>query len=185
MDIYGIESGASVTMVRDATRNRWDTAAETTASGDTVSISQEAWDLAHARNQETVKPLGDAARSGESGSQEAYPVEAYSIPGWYVDLFGGYNSLQAELGVSYEQARTGYDKLSTGEQKAFDEYAGILDTYFHEELERIGVSGDTGKYYNDFILNSANQSSVREAIHARIENNPRALELMQSFDIAI
>jgi hypothetical protein len=47
----------------------------------------------------------------------------------------------------------------------------------------IGVSGDTGKYYYDFIENDDNQQLVREAVYERLESNPRAVELMRHFGI--
>ena len=148
---------------------------------------------------EAVKRSGSAAESGfadalagaaEEGREAAgaessgdYPVEAYSIPGWYVGLTGGYTTITARIGDSYMESRTGYEKLSPGDQDLYDEYSAILDEAFHDGLDLIGVSGDTGKYYNDFVKNNDNQRLVREAIYDSLESNPRAVELMRHFGI--
>ena len=164
MNISGVESGSNAAGLGEAVK-RAGTASETgfaDALADAVGEGQGA---------AGVEASGD------------YPLEAYSIPGWFVDLTGGYSTVTARIGDSYMDTRTGYEKLSSGDQDLYDEYSAILDESFHDGLDLIGVSGDTGKYYNDFVKNNDNQRVVREAIYDSLESNPRAVELMRHFGI--
>ena len=164
MNISGVDSGSTVAGC-DAAVKRSGAAAE---SGFADALSDAVQD-----GQETV--------GAESGGN--YPLEAYSIPGWYIDLTGGYTTITAKIGASYEDTRTGFEKLNGSDQRLYTEYSEILDQAFHDGLDMIGVSGDTGKYYNDFVKNNDNQRLVREAIYDTLESNPRAVELMRHFGI--
>jgi len=162
MNILGVESGLAATGRDDAVKG----------SGAEDGFADV---LADAVDQEE-----EVAAAGDSKN---YPLEAYSIPGWFADLTGGYTTITARIGDSYEESRTGYDKLSRSDQKLYDEYHAILDDAFHNGLDMIGVSEDIGKYYNDFVKNADNQQLVRESIYDRLESNPRAVELMDHFGI--
>ena len=176
--------------MRDALAgNRGEAAVERGGSGDSVAISSQGMEMARAMRREAEAASGDAVakgeQAGESGGGGTLPLEAYSIPGWYVDLFGGYTTLPTEIGISALDAQTGYEKLGKADQRLFDRYSDILQTCYREELGRIGVSGDPEKYYHEFLLDNENQASVREAIYGRLESDPEAAGLMRHFGITI
>lgn len=180
MNVVGIASGYRVDMMEGNGTHRSRAAESGGRSGDSVSFSDKARELAEARAKD-LAPEDSNARTED----EELPLEAYRIPNWYMDLFGGYTEVCTELGTSWEEGRTGFEKLDSSDQRLFEEYGGILTSYYTEEMGKIGMLGDQSKYYHDFLGNPENQRTVRNALYDRLENNPRAMELMQYFGISM
>lgn len=157
-------------------------------NADTLNISEEARQRAQAlqRGQAGSTPSvqGSDASSSSAASAE-YPLEAYAMPGWFANLFGGYNEVSITLGASWEEARTGYDKLDAADKEAYDEYAETVSSCYREELQKAGISNDTGDYYYNFLQNQETQDAVRQSVYARLQENPRAMELMNYFGISL
>lgn len=143
---------------------------------DKVTISEEA----KTKAQEMQAQNTGTSKTGE---EEDYPLEAYSVPKWFGDVYGGYTEVATELGIGWEEGLTGYQKLNSSDQRLYDEYACIVDTYWREEMDKAGYFGDRGNYYHNFVQNPANQKEVCESFYQRLENDPRAQELMSYFNI--
>ena len=174
MDITGIYSnqaahGAGIGTAQ--AKGRADAGAETGRDADTVTLSEQARKLAGDMDTETAR--------------EDYPLEAYRIPGWYVDLTGGYTMFNGDIGSSWEESRTGYDRLGSADKDLYDEYAGILKGYYDQERAAAGISNDIGDYWRNFLQKPDVQDAVRQAVIDRLDADPRAMELMRRFGIEV
>lgn len=184
MDIAGIYSNqathgtGSGSVAATASANRAPSPAASAANGaDTVTLSDQGRELARAMGS-------DAAPEETPGkTTEDYPLEAYRIPGWYIDLTGGYTMLSGGIGSSWEECRTGYDRLSNADKDLYDEYSGILKGYYDQERAAAGISNDTGDYWRNFLQKPEVQDRVRQAVVDRLAADPRATELMRRFGI--
>ena len=173
MDVTGIPStkGTYGAIYEPTAAGPSATAAESGGGADTVTISEQAKKLARGMGRETA--------------EEDYPLEAYRIPDWYVDLTGGYTMLSGEIGSSWEQCRTGYDRLGNADKALYDEYSEILNGYYDQERAAAGISNDIGDYWRNFLQNAEVQETVRQAVVDRLAADPRAVALMRRFDIEI
>lgn len=180
MSVDRIDFGYRVDMVEGRRTQRSRAEESGGRPGDTVTISDKARELAAARTKEMAPE--DAVKPTEN---EDFPLESYRMPDWYMDLLGGYSKVTVQLGQSWEEGGTKYEKLDPADQRLFDEYAAIVTPAYREEMDKIGVLGDHGKYYHEFLENPENQRTVRNALYDRLKNNPRAMELMQYFGISM
>jgi hypothetical protein len=113
------------------------------------------------------------------------PLEAYSLPGWYADLLPDYCIVEAKLGTPYAESNTArYDSLSTKEKNELAEYAGLLHQYFKDGLQSKGIEGDE-EYYHSIVLNQQVSGEVHQSVRQKLAQNPRAMELMEYFNISL
>lgn len=180
MGIAGIGSNSGVAWGDGDGPKRGGVVERGEGSGDTATISDKARELAQARAEE----MASSASTGRADGEEC-PLEAYRIPDWYAALFGDCATVSGKLGMSLREDRAGGGKPDATAQRLFSEYTDMVNSAYREELDKVGVNGDTGRHYRNFLQDSENQQAVREALYDRLEKNPRAMELMQYFGIDI
>ncbi|MFW5489026.1 MAG: hypothetical protein ACNI3A_11535 [Desulfovibrio sp.] len=190
MSIAAVQSGQSVystPYVRQDSKQA-ESAGTYTQGEDKVTISQEAMrraqEAADKSSEKSKVTEQTQAASTAKEAEEEYPLEAYRAPDWYVDLFGGNTMVTAELGISWEEGQTGYQKMNAKDQRLFDEYSEIVDSYWKQGLDDAGISG-TSKYWHNFLENPTTQEQVHQSVYQQLADNPRAMELMKYFNIDV
>ncbi len=178
---------------------------------DRVNISGEARELAKATraNEKTA-----ASNPKSLASNEIYPVEAYALPSWFKSYIPEANILTTELndkfwGLAKKLTEDNYlsdeerSKLRNYldndpfhqaelEKTAFreefknesEEYFDILLSYFSQSLSASEISS-TGEYYQKVILDKTSSEKIHQDIRNHLENDSRALELMDILGIAV
>ncbi|MBI9087856.1 MAG: hypothetical protein JEZ12_01410 [Desulfobacterium sp.] len=154
----------------------------TTRESDTVSFSGKAKEMA--QKDQTTMATGEPDTSMGLSANDL-PLEAFSLPQWYADLFTDYTNLDLKVGQPYagsNQAR--YDSLPSKEKNMISEYGDTLTKYFQEELKDAGIRGPVD-YYTSIVQNKEKSEEVHQAMKQRLADDPRAMELMQHFGISL
>ena len=120
--------------------------------------------------------------SSSATSTANLPLEAYALPDWYADLHSDLTLLNTELGVPYSETNQGrYNSLSSSDKRNLAEYNGYINDYFEEALQDRNIS-DPVDYYT-FLQDDEMNKEVQLEVQQKIDNNPRAIELMKYFGI--
>ena len=137
---------------------------------DTLTLSQKARTLSN----ENVSS-GDANNS--------LPLEAYALPDWLANLQTDYTRVDSEIGISYTESQAArYDSLSNSDKEKLHEYQSILNDYFQEALHNRNINNSVD-YYHSFVKDDLMSEEVHQDVRQRLDQNSRAVELMQLFGI--
>ena len=149
---------------------------------DTVEISDKARALLQKSHEEAMAQVDPDPQEEEA----QLPLEAYSLPDWYVGLSSELNLVDSQIGVFYyESRRAAYDALSNKEKDDLAEYNSTLHKYFSQELKNHGIE-DASDYYREIVQNQNGVSDqVEQAVKQRLADDPRAMELMDYFGLSL
>lgn len=113
------------------------------------------------------------------------PVEAYALPQWQVDLLPAQLLMKPVIGESYiGSSSEKYNSLSSGTRAGLQEYSRTLQEYTNEEMNKLGITNSLDYYYK--CLQDAELSEkVHQAVLDRLADDPRMMELMQSFGLSL
>ena len=112
------------------------------------------------------------------------PLKTFSLPGWSNKWFSYLNVTALDKGMrnmDYQQRQ--YDALSVKKKDELNEYTYAVLTCITEKLIKHGIrnSEDYAKFMQDDELSEV----VHQAVTNCLADNPRIMELMQSFGLTL
>lgn len=126
---------------------------------DTVSFSAEALQMAKSQDS-----------SGSTGSEF---LEKYQVPSWLVDASSPHCVYNGTL----------LGKGHSPKPIAANDYDTIVSDTFHNALQDNGITSDN--YYEDFLKNPVMNEQVKKDMYAYLQQNSKAMELMQTWNPAL
>ena len=169
MSILGVHSNQGICnpyFAQDESRHCASSPVDRTAKFDTVRISAQAKELA------------------QNGDQNL-PLEAFSLPGWYVDMSSDLVELDSQVGIKYSESnRARYDALSSSDKRDLAEYQDTLHKYFQEGLWQQGIESPSD-YYKNIVQNQEASEELHQVVRQSIASDSRAMELMDLFNITL
>ncbi len=146
---------------------------------DSIHISKKAKELSQ-------EMQANKSETGSKKSDKILPLEAYSMPQWYADLFSKtipytYASY-AEIGFSsqYVPRNDSFDS----KPEATKEYSEKLRMMFREELKEWGIESDED-YYKDVILNKEKSEEIHQSLLKKLKEDKRMCQLIDSLGIKV
>ncbi|WP_028575296.1 hypothetical protein [Desulfonatronovibrio hydrogenovorans] len=149
-------------------------------SSDRVSFSEEAMALAR-ESSPTPEP---GKTDAQTAARQDLPLDYYSVPGWLADLSPVVlQHVDLSNGpVPYENLfKRGYG-IREKHPDELKEYNQLIREYYQEVLQEEGISG-TQDHYQSLIVNQESSEMLRQKMHQKILDDPRAVELAQLFQI--
>lgn len=113
------------------------------------------------------------------------PFEAFSLPRWSNKWFSDLNVINLDKGMkhmNYQQRQ--YDALCPKKKEELSEYTYAVQACIAEELIKHGIK-DSVDYYTKFMKNDELSDEVHQAVTNCLADNPRTMELMQSFGLSL
>lgn len=150
----------------------------------TLHISDEANKLSKERQVENNANAGQSEDSARM-SQADLPLEAFALPMWsnkWIPDLVVYNS---KIGEKYTDSNSyKYNSLNSNRKAELNEYTDTVLKYINEELKNNGIN-DRVDYYTKFMQDDELSKQVKQAVTDRLADNPRIMELMESFGISL
>lgn len=112
------------------------------------------------------------------------PLKTFSLPGWSDKWFSDLNVMALDKGMKdmdYQQRQ--YDALSAKKKDELSEYTYAVLTCITEKLIKYGIKNNAD--YAKFIQDDELSEEVHQAVTNCLADNPRIMELMQSFGLTI
>ena len=181
-----------------------------TAESDTVYISDKAKELAQKDQAETNQ--GNVVNDQSDSDINDLPLEALALPSWYADYLPDALKLTPKINHDYwdlvadltkdnylsddertqlrnyllndpiHQERLAKTEFMSQYKDELSDYMELIENFRRESYEENGVFSITD-YYEKAFLDEDNNEKIYQSFQERIENSPRALELMEILGI--
>ena len=175
LGIYSSQGIYNPYFAQESSRRSTTSQVENTAKSDTVQISAQAKELAQNAQADT----------GGTIAEQNLPLEAFSLPGWYGELSSDFVKVDAQLGMKYSESSSGrYAALSSEEKSDLAEYQSTLHKYFQDGLRQQGIESPAD-YYKNIVQNQDANDELQQMVRQSLAADPRAMELMTQFGIAL